>query len=43
MIPAIDPDCRNEKHHNCGGFAWSDEANGFIPCECECHAEPVVA
>jgi len=38
MLPGqTSADCRDGSHRACDCRAWSDEANGWIPCSCECH------
>lgn len=31
---AVCPDCRDGKHRNCNGDAWSDAVDSLVPCEC---------
>jgi hypothetical protein len=33
----MDPDCRDGKHRNCDGMAWSNELDRPAPCSCRCH------
>lgn len=31
---AVCPECKQGKHANCDGEAWSDEIDGPVPCSC---------
>jgi len=28
------PDCEQNKHHNCDGRAWDNDADDYTPCPC---------
>lgn len=34
---AINPECVQEKHENCDGNAWDEDAGILVACQCSCH------